>query len=439
MIRKVLVANRGEIALRVIRACHEMGIASVAVYSLADKDALHVRAADESVCIGPAPSRSKPRDPALISAAEVTSADAVHPGYGFLAERRVRRRVRQMWPDLHRPARRDHRDDGRQSARARGDAGRGPADSRGQRRARDRDRFAGGGRAHRFPGAAQGVRRRRRARHEDRREQGTAGHGVFRGPRRGARGFWQPRCLPRALRRARAPRRGANTRRPPRRRRAPLRAGVFDPAAAPEARRGVPIARARRRGAASALRACRGSGAAHRYQSLGTVEFSTTPRTAILLHGDEPALAGRAHRDRDGDRRRSVREQIASPPASRSATGRRRSRCADGRSRRASTPRIGDLRAVTRPDHGATLAGPGCASTRTSMEQYVVPPHYDSLLAKIVAHGDDRAHAARLGRALHGTIVEARTNLDLFRRLLENADFLRGDLDTKLLERLGSP
>jgi acetyl-CoA carboxylase biotin carboxylase subunit len=85
--------------------------------------------------------------------------------------------------------------------------------------------------------------------------------------------------------------------------------------------------------------------------------------------------------------------------------------------------------------------GPGVRVDTHIYEQYVVPPHYDSLLAKLVAQGDDRAHALRrLGRALHETIVEGpRTNLDLFRRLLENADFLRGDLDTKLLERLGSP
>jgi acetyl-CoA carboxylase, biotin carboxylase subunit len=87
MFGKVLIANRGEIALRIIRALREMGIRSVAVYSQADANALHVKFADEAVCIGPAPSRlSYLHIPAIISAAEVTSADAVHPGYGFLAE-----------------------------------------------------------------------------------------------------------------------------------------------------------------------------------------------------------------------------------------------------------------------------------------------------------------------------------------------------------------
>ena len=87
MFKKVLIANRGEIALRIIRACRELGIQTVAVYSEADRESLHVRFADDDVCIGPPPSRqSYLRIPNLIAAAEITGADAIHPGYGFLAE-----------------------------------------------------------------------------------------------------------------------------------------------------------------------------------------------------------------------------------------------------------------------------------------------------------------------------------------------------------------
>lgn len=87
MFNKVLIANRGEIALRIIRTCKEMGIKTVAVYSKADEESLHVRFADEAVCIGPAPSAdSYLKIPNIIAAAEITNADAIHPGYGFLSE-----------------------------------------------------------------------------------------------------------------------------------------------------------------------------------------------------------------------------------------------------------------------------------------------------------------------------------------------------------------
>ena len=87
MFKKILIANRGEIALRIIRTCREMGIKTVAVYSTADRESLHVKFADEAVCIGkPAGAESYLNVPNIIAAAEITNADAIHPGYGFLAE-----------------------------------------------------------------------------------------------------------------------------------------------------------------------------------------------------------------------------------------------------------------------------------------------------------------------------------------------------------------
>src|SRR5881628_3774797 len=86
-IQKLLIANRGEIALRIHRACHEMGIKTVAVHSTADADAMHVRLADHAICIGPPPAAdSYLNQAAIISAAEISGADAIHPGYGFLSE-----------------------------------------------------------------------------------------------------------------------------------------------------------------------------------------------------------------------------------------------------------------------------------------------------------------------------------------------------------------
>ena len=87
MFNKILIANRGEIALRIIRTCKEMGIKTVAVYSTADAESIHVKFADESVCIGPPQSSdSYLRISNIIAAAEITNADAIHPGYGFLSE-----------------------------------------------------------------------------------------------------------------------------------------------------------------------------------------------------------------------------------------------------------------------------------------------------------------------------------------------------------------
>ena len=87
MFNKILIANRGEIALRILRACKDLGVKTVAIHSSADKDLMHVRLADESVCIGPPnPTESYLNVPAIISAMEVTNSDAVHPGYGFLSE-----------------------------------------------------------------------------------------------------------------------------------------------------------------------------------------------------------------------------------------------------------------------------------------------------------------------------------------------------------------
>ena len=87
MFNKILIANRGEIAIRVMRACRELGVKTVAVYSTADKSALHAQIADEAICIGAAPSKeSYLNTKSIIAACEVTHADAIHPGFGFLSE-----------------------------------------------------------------------------------------------------------------------------------------------------------------------------------------------------------------------------------------------------------------------------------------------------------------------------------------------------------------
>ncbi len=169
MFDKILIANRGEIALRVLRACKELGIPTVAVHSTADADAMHVRFADESVCIGPPAAKDSYLNiPAILAACEITGADAVHPGYGFLSENaRFAEILAEHNVAVHRPQGRAHPPHGRQdrgqahrqAARHSGGAGLGRRRhlGRGSRPHRRRDRLSG---------ADQGGGRRRRARHE---------------------------------------------------------------------------------------------------------------------------------------------------------------------------------------------------------------------------------------------------------------------------------
>ena len=170
MFDKILIANRGEIALRVHRACKEMGIATVAVHSEADSGAMWVRLADESVCIGPAPAaKSYLNIPSIIAAAEITGAQAIHPGYGFLSENARFAEIVQAHgftfigpnPEHIRLMGQDHRQAGGQ--------GRGHPRRAGlRRRRRDRGRGPRGGPSDRLSRADQGRRGRRRARHEGR-------------------------------------------------------------------------------------------------------------------------------------------------------------------------------------------------------------------------------------------------------------------------------
>lgn len=114
MFSKILIANRGEIALRIIRACKEMGIATVAVYSEADREAMHVSLADESYCIGPAPvSASYLNIGSILEVAVTTGCQAIHPGYGLLSENASFAELCGKWrPDLYRTFARDHPPDG---------------------------------------------------------------------------------------------------------------------------------------------------------------------------------------------------------------------------------------------------------------------------------------------------------------------------------------
>ena len=251
MFDKILIANRGEIALRIHRACKEMGIATVAVHSEADASAMHVRLADESVCIGPAPAaKSYLNIPAIIAACEITGAQAVHPGYGFLSrERPLRRDRRGARLHLHRAEARAHPDDGRQDRRQGG---------REDRRHPGRARLGGRARHRRprpsrrpsaigFPvlikAAAGGGGRGMKVARTPRGAAGGARHRAGRGEGRVRR----RRGLPGALPGDAAPHRGAGDRRRLRRGLPPRRARLLAAAPPPEGDGGSPLPGHRRR------------------------------------------------------------------------------------------------------------------------------------------------------------------------------------------------
>ena len=168
MFRKVLIANRGEIALRVISACREMGIRTVAVYSEADRNSLHVKFADEAICIGPPRSaESYLNVPAVISAAEIADVDAIHPGYGLLSENanfaEVCRasNIKFIGPPPEVTRMMGEKSTARQTMKK----ARVPILPGSRRRYRERGRGAGVREEHRLPGDSEGGGRRRRTRH----------------------------------------------------------------------------------------------------------------------------------------------------------------------------------------------------------------------------------------------------------------------------------
>ncbi len=370
---KILIANRGEIALRIQRACRELGIKTVVVHSEADRDAKYVALADESVCIGPPPSaQSYLNIPAIIAAAEVTDAQAIHPGYGFLSENAdFAEKVERSGfvfigprPDTIRLM------GDKVSAKVAmtkagvpcvpGSEGALPDDPKEV----VQDRAAG-----RLSGHHQGRGRRRRARHARRAHRGGAAAGGRADAHRGAGGVRQPGRLHGEVPQQPAPHRDPGARRRAQERGLPVRARLLDAAAASEDHRGSARAGRQRARADADRRALRGRVPQARLPRRGHVRVPLRERR-VLLHRDEHARAGRAPGDRadhrhrhragaDPDRRRA--EAALSPARHRAP--RPCDRMPD--QRRGSL----DVRAVAGTHHrrGTRRAARAFASTRTSI------------------------------------------------------------------------
>ena len=310
MFKKILIANRGEIACRIIKTAKKMGIATVAVYSEADRDALHVGLADEAVLLGPAPSReSYLVADKIIAACKATGAEAVHPGYGFLSENEgFARRVEEegivfIGPKHYSIAAMGDKIASKKLANA-GQGQHHPGLERGHRdgRARGRDRAR-----HRLPGDDQGQCRRRRQGPARRVQRQGSVRELHHLPQRGQGQLRRRPCLHREVHRAAAPHRDPGARRRARQRGLPARARVLDPAPAPEGDRGGAFALHQRRHAPGDGRAGGGAGPGRALPERGYGGVRGRQGPELLLPGDEHPAAGGAPRDREHHRHRPRR------------------------------------------------------------------------------------------------------------------------------------
>ena len=441
MFKKILIANRGEIALRVIRACRELGIPTVAVHSVADTNALHVKFADESVCIGPAPApQSYLHIPTIISAAEITGADAIHPGYGFLSENArfaevcERCGIRFIGPTSQMmqlmggkiPARKAMVEAGvpilpgtalletlEQAEEAvdrigfpiiiKASAGGG---GRGMKIVKERDKLAG--------------------QLEMARAEALAGFG--------SADVYLERYVE-----------------APRHIEVQIVADVHGDVVALGEREcsiqrrhqklveeapSVALSPAQREELlALCEKACRAIG----YSNVGTLEFLLDEKGRFYFMEMNTRIQVEHTVTEMVTGLDLVREQI------KLAYGNKLSPSFKGRKPRGHSieVRVNAEDPVTfapSPGRITALNLPGGFGVRVDThiyENYVVPPNYDSLLAKLIVHADDRESAIRrLRRALHEFVIEGiKSNLAFHRKLVDHPDFIAGKLDTHFLER----
>ncbi|HTO75558.1 MAG TPA: acetyl-CoA carboxylase biotin carboxylase subunit [Thermoanaerobaculia bacterium] len=442
MFKKILIANRGEIALRIISACRELGIRTVAVYSEADRDALHVRFADEDVCIGPAPSSASYLNiSAIVSAAEITEADAIHPGYGFLSENAYFAEILQdchitfIGPTPDTIRRMGDKSVARQTVAAAGVAtvpgSPGPVENIDEALS-----FAGkvgypvilkasaggGGRGMRVGRDERELQEAfETARAEAEKAFGNAEvylekyveeprHIEFQifGDRHGNLGHMGERECSIQRRHQK----------------------LIEEAPSPALDDDL-----RTRMGEAAVRAARSVN----YQNAGTVEFLLDRSGRFYFMEMNTRLQVEHPVTEEVTGIDMVKEQIAV------AAGERLTFAGQSLTPRghAIEFRINaeDPERFT-PSPGRIVAfhppgGPGVRVDTAAYQGYVIPPHYDSLIAKLIVSGRDRAEAISRGRrALDLFVVEGiQTTIPMHRRILDEPDFLDGRLSTRFMER----
>jgi acetyl-CoA carboxylase biotin carboxylase subunit len=438
--KKVLIANRGEIALRVVRACRELGMQSVAVHSTADADSLHVRFADEKVCIGPAAARASYLNvAALISAAEVTGADAVHPGYGFLSENadfaETVEKCGLTWigpqPSVMRTmgdkvaARRamaeagvpilpgSHAIESDNQALAEVDRiglpviikAAGGGGGRGMKIIEERDRLLP--QLHAARSEAQAgfnnptvyiERYIARPRHIEVQVLGDGRNAVALGERECSIQRRHQKLVEEAP--------------------------------------SVALDEARRE---ELLKIARIATEALGYRTVGTLEFLLDEDKRFYFMEMNTRIQVEHTVTEEVFGVDLVREQMrlaAGEPLRLPGTLKPRGHAIEVRINAEDpvtfTPSPGLITALNLP------GGPGVRVDTHIYSAYRVPPNYDSLLAKLIVRGANRPEAvARLKRALAEFVVEGpKTNVDFFKRLIEHEDFIAGRLDTRLVERM---
>ena len=440
MISKVLIANRGEIALRIILACKEMGLKTVAVHSMADRDALHVRYADDDVCIGPAASKQSYLNmSSIISAAEITGADAIHPGYGFLAENATfaeivgECQITFIGPSPEAIRNMGNKAKARETAKAAGvpilPGSDGPLNSIDEAREVAQSigypvilkaSAGGGGRGMRICGDESELQSAyETARNEAERAFGDAAvylEKYLEHPRHieiQVFGDMHGRIVALGERDCSIQRRHQK---------------LIEESPSPAITEEI-----RARMSAAAIKLCE----AVNYVNAGTIEFLfqdgefyfmemntriqvehpvTEEVTGIDLVKEQIRVAGGEH--------------LSVPEGNFRLRGHAMEFRINAEDPVTFAPHPGKIKEFHLP------GGPGVRVDTAAYRDYVVPPHYDSLIAKLIVRGKDRAETlARARRALEQFVVEGvKTSIPLHRQIVANEKFIAGDFSTKFME-----